>query len=110
MESKGGEPDVRGGKTSRPVHQGDWRGGTSAACEARCPSLFDVACLESGGLTPNRRVAVLAHTRRCARCGLSLAELSEARREILGATPDARSAQAQRAARQIAEAVRMRLH
>ncbi|MEP6653927.1 MAG: hypothetical protein ABJA82_11235 [Myxococcales bacterium] len=110
MQTKGEEPDVRGGHTSHGVHDRNWRGGTSAACEARCPSLFDVACLESGDLTAHRRAAVLAHARRCPRCGLSLAELSQARREILGAAPATRSVQAQRAAQQIAEALRMRLH
>ncbi|MEO5769507.1 MAG: hypothetical protein ABIS92_14235 [Polyangia bacterium] len=110
MQTKGQEPGVRGGTTGHGVHEKNWWGGKSAACKARCPSLFDVACLESGDLTANRRATMLAHTRRCPRCGLSLAELSQARRELLGAAPAARVAQAQRDAQQIAEALRLRLH
>jgi anti-sigma factor RsiW len=77
---------------------------------AACPSVLDVACLESGDLSDLRRAAVRAHSRRCARCGASLADLKAARNEILGPTPAARSTRSRRAAEEIQNLLRRRLH
>ncbi len=99
MESKGERESVR------PVARG-----TRPDREAPCPSLVDVACLESGDLSEARRVAVNAHSRGCFRCGLSLAEFRQARNEILGATARARAARSRRAAEDIQKLLRQRLH
>lgn len=76
----------------------------------RCPSVLDIARIESGDLGGARRAVVIAHAGRCSRCGLTIAELREARNEILGPTPHARFAQSQRAAAAIENILRLRLH
>ena len=76
----------------------------------RCPSVLDVAGFESGTLSAVRRAVIDAHSRRCAYCACSLAELQQARVEILGATSGGSAAVAQRAAESIEIQLRRRLH
>lgn len=100
METKAGEREGEGREGG--AEQG-WR-------SRACPSLFEVACSESGGLTERRREAILAHSQHCPRCRFALAELAQARRELLGATAADGFLQAQRAANEIAALLRHRLH
>jgi hypothetical protein len=87
---------------------GVWRARSRQAL--RCPSVLDVAGFESGTLSGVRRAVIDAHSRRCPYCACSLAELQQARLEILGLTPGGRAAVAQRAADEIETLLRRRLH
>lgn len=87
---------------------GAWRARSRQAL--RCPSVLDVAGFESGTLSAVRRAVVDAHSRRCAYCACSLAELQQARVEILGVTSGSSGAIAQRAAEDIETILRRRLH
>ena len=87
---------------------GGWRARSRQAL--RCPSVLDVAGFESGTLPAVRRAVIDAHSRTCPYCACSLAELQQARTEILGANPMGRAAVAQRAAAQIETLVRRSLH
>jgi len=69
-----------------------------------------VASFESGALPPLRRVVVSAHSRRCPHCACSLAELQQARAELLGRLPEGRAAAARRAAAEIETLLHRRLH
>lgn len=99
MESKGEREET--GAVAR---------GTRTEQDEHCPSLLDVACLESGDLGEFRRAAVNDHSRRCFRCGLSLAEFRQARNEILGTTARTRSVRSRHAAEEIQKLLRRRLH
>lgn len=75
-----------------------------------CPSVLDIAAFEAGDLDGLRRAELTAHARHCKRCDTALAELQQARREILGATDLARLSRVRLAAREIEDALRRRLH
>lgn len=87
---------------------GSWR--TKSRHGLRCPSVLDVAGFEAGSLPALRRALVSAHSRRCPHCACSLAEIQQARNEILGPLPDDRAAAARRAAEEIETLLRRRLH
>jgi hypothetical protein len=72
--------------------------------------VLDVACFESGGLSDLRRAAVKAHSRSCMRCGFSLADIRQARTEILGATEKIRTLRSRHAAEEIQNLLRPRMH
>lgn len=75
-----------------------------------CPSVLDLAAFEAGDLDGLGRAELTAHARHCVRCGTALAELQQARREILGTTDLARLSRVRLAAREIEDALRRRLH
>jgi len=85
-------------------------GRTKSRPDLRCPSVLDVASFESGGLPALRHAVVSAHSRRCPHCACSLAEIQQARNEILGPLPEGRAAAARRAAEEIETLLRRRLH
>jgi hypothetical protein len=90
------------------VGVGAWR--SKIRHRLRCPSVLDVASFESGDLSALRSAVVGEHSRRCAHCACSLAEIQQARNEILGPLPAARALAAQRAAAEIEMLLRRRLH
>ncbi|MES1205139.1 MAG: hypothetical protein ABUS79_04305 [Pseudomonadota bacterium] len=92
------------------VESGNEGDGGRETYAANCPSVLDVARFESGDLNEAQRATVIAHARQCARCGLSVAELREARKEILGGTADISTVRSLRAAEEIATILRLRLH
>jgi hypothetical protein len=113
VESKGGES--KNALTAWTVRQEGHVGsrGTSSRSRSRtnrCPSVLDVARFESGELSELRNAVLQAHSSHCFRCGCSLAELQQARAEILGITPHARSLRSRRAAEEIQNLLRRRLH
>jgi hypothetical protein len=68
--------------------------------QPKCPSRFELADREANG----RLGEISAHTAGCERCGVTLRELSDARRELLGGDADAISVRAaQRIASDAAE-------
>lgn len=72
--------------------------------------MLDVASFESGDLPARRSAIVGEHSRRCAHCACSLAEIQQARTELLGPLPAARALAARRAAEEIETLLRRRLH
>lgn len=77
---------------------------------ATCPTMLDVAHFEAGDLVSARAVEVQYHLRHCARCKASLAEIRQARHEILGLTAVAQLHRSRRAAAEIQFLLRRRLH
>lgn len=76
----------------------------------RCPTVLDVAGFEAGILPAVQRAVIAAHARRCAHCACSLAEIQQARVELLGPSLSGRAAVVQRAAQEIETLLRRRLH
>jgi anti-sigma factor ChrR (cupin superfamily) len=72
--------------------------------------LIDVARYESGDLSLARRATIQAHSGCCARCGTSLADIRQAREEILGSTANSTSTQSRHAAEEIRAILRRALH
>lgn len=82
---------------------------TDSATSVPCPSVLDVARLESGDVNETERTTLAAHALRCTRCQASLREFREARHEILGLNDHARSRQSRLAADEIQNLLRRRL-
>lgn len=68
-----------------------------------------MARYEAGDLGTARAIEVQFHFRQCPRCGSSLAEIRQARHEILGLTASSQATRARIAAEEIRKSMRCRL-
>lgn len=71
--------------------------------------MVDVARYEAGDLGTARAIEVQFHFRQCPRCGSSLADIRQARHEILGLTASSQAIRARTAAEEIRKSMRCRL-
>lgn len=72
--------------------------------------MLDVARYEAGDLGTARAIEVQFHFRQCPRCVSSLAEIRQARHEILGLTPSSQATRSRHAAEEIRWVLRGRVH